>query len=112
MKNYIDQLKADTAEANLRREEAKSKSHNVDGRVLCDTPLTDQIETLMRSLSPSQRNRPWSMEELVARLQGRYSARPHAMNVGTALRQLGWQSRRNWTLDGGNGRRYWHIGNE
>ena len=65
----------------------------------------------MRSLSPAQRNRPWSMDELVARLKGHYSARPHAMNVGTALRQLGWVTRRDWTRDGG-GRRVWLIGQE
>jgi len=62
----------------------------------------------MRSLSPAQRNRPWSMDELVARLQGRYSARPHPMNIGTAFRQLGWTMKRDWTRDGG-GRRVWHI---
>jgi hypothetical protein len=90
MKTYIDQLKADTAEANLRlEEEAKAQHPHADPRVLCDKPLTDQIEALMRSLPPVQRDRPWSMDELVARLQGRYNARPHAMSVGQALRTLG-----------------------
>jgi hypothetical protein len=55
-----------------------------------------------------QRDRPWSMDELVARLQGRYSARPHPMNVGQALRALGWTQRRDWTRDGG-GRRMWRL---
>jgi hypothetical protein len=109
MKAYIDQLKADVAEANLRREDAKSKTHNADTRILCDTPLVDQIEDLMRSLPPAQRNRPWSMDEFIARLQGRFSARPHPMNVGQALRASGWQQRRDWTREGG-GRRVWHIG--
>ena len=31
---------------------------------------------------------PWSMDELVVHLKGRYSARPHPMNVGKALRAL------------------------
>ena len=109
MKTYIDQLKADTAEANLRCEEAKAQTHQADTRVLCDTPLTEQIEALMRSLPPVQRDRPWSMDELVARLQGRYSARPHPMNVGQALRALGWSQRRDWTRKGG-GRRVWVPG--
>jgi hypothetical protein len=113
MKTYIDQLKADTAEAdNLRHEEAKSKTHHADPRVLCDTPLTEQIESLMRSLPPVQRDRPWSMDELVARLQGRYSARPHAMNVGQALRALGWVSSRDWSVHGGCGRRIWQLRKE
>jgi hypothetical protein len=34
-------------------EEAKAKSHHADTRVVCDKPLTMQIEELMRSLSSS-----------------------------------------------------------
>ena len=111
MKSYLDQLKVQAEAANLRSEEAKSKPHCADSRILCDTALTDQITTLMVSLSPAQRNRPWSMDELVSQLQGRYSARPHPMNVGTALGQLGWEARRDWTRDGG-GRRVWHPSQE
>ena len=48
------------------------------------------------------------MDELVARLQGRYSARPHPMNVGQALRALRWTQKRDWTRDGG-GRRMWRL---
>ena len=87
------------------------KRHHADSRVVCDKPLTEQIEALMRTLSPAQRNRSYSMLELVSRLQGRYSARPHAMNVGQALRALGWTQRRDWTRSGG-GRRYWYLGHE
>ena len=109
MKTYIDQLKADTAEANSRHEEeVKAQRKPTDTRVLCDTPLTDQIEALMNSLPPVQRDRPWSMDELVARLQGRYSARPHPMNVGQALRALRWTQKRDWTRDEG-GRRMWRL---
>ncbi len=107
MKGYLANLRAASDEANLRREEeAKAMPQSADTRVVCDIPLTDQIETLMRTLSPAQRNRHFTMNEFVARLQGRYSTRPHPMNVGTALRQLGWQTRRDWTRDGG-GRRVW-----
>jgi hypothetical protein len=108
MQAYIDQLRAETEAANLRCKEAKEKIQCADTRVLCDIHLTDQIESLMRSLSPAQRNRPWSMEELLVRLQGRYSARPHAMNVGQALRQLGWASSRDWSAQGA-GRRVWSF---
>jgi hypothetical protein len=111
MKSYLDQLKAQAEAANLRSEETKLKPRSADSRILCDTLLTDQIEALMASLSPAQRNRPWSMDELVARLQGRYSARPHPMHVGSALRQLRWETQRDWTRDGG-GRRVWHPSQE
>jgi len=50
MKTYIDQLKVEAEAANLRREEVKAKFQNADSRVLCDTPLTDQITALMASL--------------------------------------------------------------
>jgi hypothetical protein len=108
MKTYIDQLKANTEAANLRIVEAKVKSQQPNKRILCDKPLTDQITELMQSLPPAQRDRPWSMEELVARLQGKYSMSPHPMYVGQALRQLGWETRRDWTRDGG-GRRVWGL---
>ena len=103
MKRYIDQLKADTAEVNRQREEAEVRKHRPD----CNTPLTDQLTMLWASLAPAQRDRPWSMDEFVARLQGRFSRHPHPMNVGQALRALGWISRRDWTTQGA-GRRYWH----
>jgi len=106
MRTYIDELKEVAAGANLRHEAEVRKRRYADPRVLCDQPLTEQIEELMRSLSPAQRDRPWSMEELVARLQGRYNARPHPMNVGQALRVLGWTQKRDYTRQGG-GRRVW-----
>lgn len=81
-------------EPNLRR----------DDRIHCDTSLTEQIEALMRSLQPAQRDRPWSMDELVARLQGRYNARPSAGQIGVALRRLGWTRIRDWTHGGGGSR--------
>jgi hypothetical protein len=109
MRAYLAKLKADAAEANRQRDIADAKLQGADARVLCDKPLRDQIQELMLSLPSAQRNRPWSMDDLVARLQGRFSARPHAMNVGSALRQLGWHSTRDWT-NAGAGRRYWHQG--
>ena len=77
-----------------------------DKRVLCSTPLAQQIEALMRSLPPAQRNRPWSMGELVARLHGRFHANPCAGDVGRTLRVLGWTRCRDWR-NCGEGRRIW-----
>lgn len=69
-------------------------------------PLDVQITELMATLPPTQRDRKWSMAELVSRLDGRYRDRPHPQMVGEALRRLGWSTGRNWTKAGG-GRRYW-----
>ena len=109
MQAYLHKLRAIAAEQANRQKQAETKRpHNTDPRVLCDKPLTQQIEELMRTLSPAQRDRPWTMEELCLRVQGRYSARPHPMRVGEALRALGWTSIRDWSRDGA-GRRNWLL---
>lgn len=77
-------------------------------RVQCEVPLTEQINALMRSLPPAQRDRPWSVAELVVRLHGRFKARPSCGDVGLALRRLGWTRTRDWTAQGG-GRRVWRC---
>ena len=57
MKRYIENLRTSSEEENLRCEEVKAKSQHADKRILCDTPLTEQIEALMLSLPPVQRDR-------------------------------------------------------
>jgi hypothetical protein len=109
MKLYIDHLRAERERARVESKEAiraAERKRLSDSRIQFDTPLTDQIEALMRSLPPAQRNRPWTIGELVARLHGRYNARPCAGSVGVALRQLGWTRIRDWSQDG-EGRRIW-----
>lgn len=108
MKSYIETLQ-EKAEADRRRQEANhAKSARSDSRVLCDKPLTQQIEELMLSLPPVERQRRWSMAEFVLRLSGRYRENPHPMAVGTALRSLGWTQARDWSANGG-GTRYWRF---
>lgn len=82
-------------------------SKGATGPLQREVPLTDQITNLMRSLPPAQRDRPWSVAELVARLNGRFKARPSRGDVGIALRALGWTRTRDWSQDGGGGRRVW-----
>ncbi len=105
MKHHIEHLQAVAEQAQRQREGALT-ARNRDSRIHCDTPLTEQIEALMRSLPPAQRDRPWSMDDLIARLQGRYNARPSAGDVGIALRKIGWTRVRDWS-EGGAGRRAW-----
>ncbi len=59
-------------------------------------PLPEQITDLMNSLPPALRDRPWSMAELVSRLQGKYRARPHPQKVGETMRRLGWKRIRSY----------------
>lgn len=106
MKTYIEALRERAEDDRRRQDEARAKSAGSDSRILCDVPLRDQIEELMASLPPAQRDRPWSMDEFVIRLQGRFKARPHPMHIGQALRALGWTQKRDYTKSGGN-RRFW-----
>ena len=68
--------------------------------------LEKQITELMRSLPPTVRDRPWQLQDIVNRLEGRYRQRPHAQGVGQALRRLGW-SRIRPEDAAGEGRRLW-----
>jgi hypothetical protein len=69
-------------------------------------PLDQQITELMRSLPPHMRDRPWSMSELVQRLQGKFRQRPHGQQVGEALLRYGWTKERRYAA-GWDGRRVW-----
>lgn len=68
-------------------------------------PIGDQITELMRTLPPAVRDRPWSISEVVEKLEGKFRQRPHAQGVGMALRRLGWNRIRP-SGDGGE-RRLW-----
>ena len=69
-------------------------------------PLKEQITELMHTLPPQLLNRPWSMSELILRLNGKYRDRPHAKQVGEALKVLGWRRVRYW-CKGYDGVRLW-----
>ncbi len=71
-------------------------------------PLDEQIEQLMRELPPAQRDRCWSMSELLPRLSGKYRDRPHSKEVGQALRRLGWHRERRYS-QGYDGARVWVL---
>lgn len=94
MKGYI---------ASLQREfEATPKPASP---ITATKPLDQQITELMRSLPPVLRDRPWSISEIVEKLDGKFRRRPHAQGVGMALRKLGWKRIRP-SGDGGE-RRLW-----
>jgi len=71
-------------------------------------PLETQIQQLMISLPEAMQKRDWSMDDLIARLSGKYRSRPHAQKVGEALRQLGWVQFRDYSSTGRGGRFWQH----
>jgi hypothetical protein len=69
-------------------------------------PLDQQIVELMRSMAPAVRDHPFAIKTLVAQLEGKTKARPHASAVGQALRRLGWSRVRPFDSSG-QGQRLW-----
>lgn len=104
MTSFIESLHRRAEEQRKLYEEAEAAKSRVYSRPV--RPLTQQITELMAGLPPAMRERPWSMAELVSRLEGRYRDRPHAQHVGEALRKLGWRRERNWRK-GYEGVRLW-----
>ncbi len=101
-RTFAEQIKDSTAEHNrIKQQQDEAKALKLRQQERLTKPLTDQIAELMRTLPPSIRDRPWSMAELVSRLQGRYRERPHAQHVGAALKMLGWMPARLYRGFGG-----------
>jgi hypothetical protein len=99
MLGYIQSLERER----LAALEAKPKT---TAAVAGAKPLDQQIVELMRSTAPAARSRPWSIKELVARVEGKTKERPHAQAVGQALRRLGWSRVRPFD-SAGQGQRLW-----
>jgi hypothetical protein len=70
-------------------------------------PLHDQLRRMLVEMPQLQRQRSWSIYELVSQLQGRYRQHPHPQHVARELRALGWTSARVWSSIG-YGKRIWH----
>ncbi len=94
LKNYIDNLRQEAA---LKNENSSARLSQSNPKAY--VPLKDQITELMSSLPYALQNKPWSMQELTQRLNGKFRDRPHAQMVGIALRQLGWTRKRLWSSD-------------
>jgi hypothetical protein len=104
MQSYLEQLKADTAKVNRKREaEARAKRPPADPRLTDGwKPLPVQIAKIWKNMPPDLRSRPVLVSELVPRLLGRYNPHPSAGDVGQALRSLKFTRARD-----SSGRRRW-----
>jgi phage gp29-like protein len=103
MKGYIAALARMSEAANAAAEKAVPKPAAPEF-----TPLETQIQHLMAVLSENHRQRDWTMADLIARLTGKYRSNPHAMQVGAALRRLGWSPHRDYSRAGAGARVWRH----
>ena len=69
--------------------------------------LTDQIKAHMEILPAAVRDRPWSINELVPLLRGKYAEHPHPLHVSRALKALGFRHVRVYRKALGEGVRLW-----
>jgi len=107
MKTYIEKLKAFSENEAAKKSGTSHVVLKNNSRINNDwRPIEEQIIMLMRSLPETERNRNWTMSDLVLQLYGKYNQRPHPMQVGKALRRLGWKKVRDWSA-AGEGRRFW-----
>ena len=111
MRSYIEQLKAITVEeARNREEHARAMQPPPDPRASEHwKPLTEQLKELFSSYTPSMRARHFSISELLPHLYGHYRLRPSRGDVRQALKALGWVPSRDWSVQGGSGRRVWIL---
>ena len=111
MKTYIQKLRAFSEVEAAKNTGTTYVASGNKSRVNNDwRPIEEQIIMLMRSLPETERNRNWTMNDLVLQLYGKYNQRPHPMHVGKALRRLGWKKVRDWSA-AGEGRRFWSPNN-
>ena len=94
--SYLDELRQAAARAATHSPASKPEASSLDA----------QIAALTAALPAAVLHRPWSLEELIPRLEGKYRPRPATRSVAQALRRLGWQQRRCWKKTGLN-RRLW-----
>jgi hypothetical protein len=75
--------------------------------------LRDQIKAWSESMTPEQRNRRFSTEEIerLAGLKGKTGGRTAHHHIAMALHEVGLKPYRDWTVAGRN-RRYWKIQGE
>jgi hypothetical protein len=75
--------------------------------------LREQIKTWSESMTPEQKARRFTTEEIerLAGLLGKHSGRAAHHHIAQALRTLGFQPCRDWTVAGRN-RRFWKFSGE
>jgi hypothetical protein len=104
MRGYIAQLERMTEAANAANTATASKPATPPY-----TPLTTQLQNLFATMTENQRNRDWTVAELIPRLQGQFRSAPSAAKVAAALKQLGFVQYRDFTRAGGGARTWRRV---
>lgn len=104
LRQQIDKLKAETLELNFKLPTRPTKPIS-----LADY-YTDQITKWIASLTDVQRQRTYTLQEIIilAGLKGHFRSRASNQFTGEALRRSNFYPQRDWTNSGRN-KRYWKL---
>lgn len=104
LRQQIDKLKAETLELN-----AKAPAHLTKPISLIEQ-YTAQITSWIASMTALQRQRTYTLEEIIslAGLKGHFRSRASNQFTGEALRRSNFYPKRDWTNSGRN-KRYWKL---
>lgn len=107
LRQQIDKLKAETLELNSNPPISPAKPISLINH------YTSQISTWVSSMTALQRQRIYTLEEIIALagLKGHFRSRASNQFTGEALRRCGFRPKRDWSNLGRN-KRYWTLINE
>lgn len=107
LREQIDKLKAETLELNSKPPTRPTKPISLVDH------YTDQITKWVSSMTALQRQRTYTLEEIIslAGLKGHFRSRASNQFTGEALRRSNFYPKRDWTNSGRN-KRYWKIKKE
>lgn len=104
LRQQIDKLKAETLELNAKAPTSLTKPISLIEQ------YTNQITTWVASMTALQRQRTYTLEEIIALagLKGHFRSRASNQFTGEALRRSNFYPKRDWTNLGRN-KRYWKL---
>jgi len=107
LRQQIDKLKAETVDLNSKPSPRSTKSISLIDHYI------DQITTWIASMTALQRQRTYTLDEIIALagLKGHFRSRASNQFTGEALRRSNFYPKRDWTNSGRN-KRYWKLKKE
>jgi hypothetical protein len=99
MKCYLDNLRKLSEHALKTKSEARTVNY-------VSEPLESQINKWWSNIPEASRQRAFNISEIAAICKSYSTNKPALRNVAAALRNLGWQQKREWVKQGPN-RRLW-----
>lgn len=111
MTTYLEQVRvqSDAQIANKSAERDASDQHAVADWTERLTPLEDRLAKLLATIPPEIKCQGLSLPAIRNMLAGKWRGKCHPGELGTALRRLGYERRRNWSQGSQSFSALWFI---